>query len=91
MPAKSVMYQLITVDGVELAHTFRGHYKDIEVYAYQAGPKTYSLFKKQGEAIWRCDWAASYQIQPIELQADPKNLQAMLTAFVQLLKKEASA
>jgi len=79
------------IDGVEIHHTWRGHHKDIEVYTYQSGPKTYSLFKRKGEDQWRCDWAASYQIQKIELDANAGDEEAMLSAFVKMLKETTGA
>lgn len=75
-----------TIDGVELIHTYRGHNLEIEVYYYQDGPRTYNLFKKKGDQKWRCDWVTSHNHQEIELEADPTDLNAMLKAFVDMLK-----
>lgn len=75
-----------TVDGVELLHTYRGHNLEIEVYYCQDGPRTYNLFRKKGDQAWRCDWVTSHSHHEVELEANPTDLDAMLKAFVAMLK-----
>lgn len=81
------IFEPIVVDGLELHHTFRGHYKEVEVYTYQSGPKTYSLYKPKANNTWRADWATSYQIKDISLDANSSDQDAMLKAFVAAIKE----
>jgi hypothetical protein len=76
----------LTVEGVELFYTYRGYDNDIETYTAQAGNKTYSLYRKNNEGVWRCDWTSSYNCQPITLDADANDKEAMLKAFAAMLK-----
>lgn len=85
MPTEKI-YEPMTVDGVEVFHTYRGYNNDIEAYTSQVDNKTYSLYRKPNETRWYCDWTASYNCQPIELDADPTDKEAMLKAFAAMLK-----
>ncbi len=87
----SKVYEAVTVDGVEVIHTFRGYNDEVEVYTFQAENVTYNLYKKQGDSEWHCDWVTSYHIEKIELDADPRDAQAMLKAFVAMLKAKGVA
>lgn len=84
--AAQKLFERLTIAGVELIHTYRGYHDDIEVYTAQVGDKTYSLYRKPNETAWRCDWTASYNCQPIDLEADPTDREAMLQAFAALVK-----
>ena len=84
--AQTKTLEALTVAGVALLHTYRGYNKDIETYTAQAGNKTYSLYRKNNESTWHCDWTASYNCQPIDLGVDASNKDAMLNAFASLLK-----
>ncbi len=85
------VYEAVPVDGVELVHTFRGYNDEVEVYTFQADSVTYNLYKKEGEPEWHADWVTSYHIEPIALDADPRNTQAMLKAFAAMLKAKGVA
>ncbi len=87
----SKLYEAVTVDGVDIAHTFRGHNDTVEVYCYQAGNVTYSLYKKAEGAPWHCDWVTSYYEETIDLPANADDAQAMLTAFAAMLKQRGEA
>lgn len=76
------------INGIELIHTYRGHNLDVEVYAYQAGPRTYNLFKRKGDRDWRCDWVTSHSQAEVALKADPGDLEAMLEAFTTMLRSQ---
>ena len=78
--------ELVEVDGLSLRHTYRGYDGNIEVYTAQAGNKTYSLYRKPNETTWQCDWSASYNCQPVELDANASDKDAMLKALVAHLK-----
>jgi hypothetical protein len=80
------IFESLVVDGVELYHTYRGYNGDIEVYGYSLSNRTFSLFKRPGDNTWRADWTTSYDNQPIELEADATNKDAMLKAFAAYLK-----
>jgi len=80
--SREKIYEPVTIDGEEIFHTYRGYNTDIEVYTFQEHNRTYSLYLRPGEQAWKCDWTASYNCQPIELEADPTNKDAMLKAFV---------
>ena len=81
------VYENIIVEELDVVHTFRGHRNQVEVYTYQAGPKTYSLYKKKGDSEWRCDVTASYSHQDIALAGDASDASAMLKAFVAKVKE----
>ncbi len=83
----STLYESTSVEGVDIVHTFRGHRKQVEVYTFQSGPKTYSLFKRKGDTVWRCDCTASYNHFDIDLKAEASDEQAMLKAFASMLKE----
>lgn len=78
----------ITVNGIKLIHTFRGHNLEVEAYSYQGGPRTYNLFKKKGDQAWRCDVVTSHSYEEISLDADAADLDAMLEAFTATLKAQ---
>ena len=80
------IYESVTVDGLQVFHTYRGYNNDIEVYTTQAGDKTYSLYRQPNQTTWQCDWTASYNCQPILLTADPGDKEAMLKAFAAMLR-----
>ena len=80
------MGEAVTIEGVDLIHTYRGYDNDIEVYTAQAGNRTYSLYRKANETTWKCDWTTSYNCQPVDLSANPGDKEATLKAFVALLK-----
>ena len=81
------VYESIEIEDLEVVHTFRGHRNQVEVYVYQAGPKTYSLYKKKGDSQWQCDVTASYSHQDISLEGDASDELVMLKAFVAKLKE----
>jgi len=76
----------MTVEGLEIFHTYRGYNNEIEVYTQTVNDTTYSLYRKPDETAWHCDWSRSYNCQPISLEADPTDKEATLKAFVALLK-----
>ena len=85
--SQAKLFESVVVDDFELYHTYRGYNGDIEVYGCQVGNRIFSLFRRPDENYWHCDWTTSYNNQPIELDADPTNKDAMLKAFVAYLKK----
>ena len=78
--------ETVTVDGLDLYYTYRGYNNDIEVYTLTKDNVTYSLYQKPNESEWHCDWSKSYNCQLIDLEADATNKDAMLKAFVAMLK-----
>lgn len=85
---KTVNY--VTIDGLDLIHTYRGYNTDIEVYTYTTDNITYSLYRKPHETVWRCDWSKSYANQPIQLKADATDVDSMLKAFVAIIKSRST-
>lgn len=81
----------VSIDGLELYHTFRGYDSDIEVYTITTDNITYSLYRKPNEQDWQCDWSKSYNCQPISLDADTTNKDEMLSAFVTMLKSASTS
>lgn len=80
-------FEPIVVNGIELHHTFRGHNLEIEVYTYQDGPTTYSLYKRKDAGAWRCDAMNAHHWEDIHLDADPADLEAMLEAFAAVIAR----
>ena len=86
---KTVEY--VNVDGLDIIHTYRGYNTDIEVYTYTTDNITYSLYRKPHETVWHCDWSKSYNNQPIPLHADATDVDAMLKAFVAVIKSRSAS